>query len=366
MFTLIEHGDVYTPDPIGIQSILLCGEQILKIGAVDKGHLSALGLPCNIIDATDCLVTPGFIDPHQHLIGAAGEQGFASRAPEVSYRAIVSAGVTTVVGCLGTDTVTRHLTALLAKARQLQEQGITAYIYTGGFPIPPPTITASVMHDLVIIDKVIGVGEVAIADVRSSEPSLQELAQLVSAAAVGGMVSGKAGVTHFHVGPGRARLSLLHQLLDQHEVSAVHLYPTHINRSQDLMDDAIALTQRGAYVDIDTVEADLGPWLQYYRRHGGLPGQLTVSSDAQTLGGSPCKLYQQFVASVREVGLPLPEVLPLLTRNPASVLQLRRKGQLQARLDGDILVLEKATLRLVHVLARGRQVLSSTLSNYVA
>ena len=355
MFTLIEHGEVYTPTPTGVQSLLICQDKVVRIGPTDATALASLGLPCSRIDAAGCVITPGFIDPHQHLIGAAGEAGFASRMPEVALHDIVSAGITTVVGCLGTDTVTRHLTALLAKARQLQAQGITAYIYTGGFQVPTPTITSSVMHDLILIDAVIGVGEIAIADVRSSQPSVPELARLVSDAMVGGMVAGKAGVTHVHVGPGRARLSLLHALLDQYEVSAAHLYATHINRSWELMDEAITLARRGAYIDLDTIEADLSRWLRYYRTHDGPWSQLTVSSDAHTLGGSPHKLYQQFVASAGAEGLSLEDVLPLFTCNPARVLHLSNKGRVRVNMDADLLILDAQTLRIVHVLARGRQ-----------
>src|SRR5918912_4134002 len=81
MLTLIEHGDVYGPEPAGVQSLLLCGETIVKIGSINAAVLASLDVPCAIIDANGCFVTPGFIDPHQHLIGAAGEHGFFSRMP---------------------------------------------------------------------------------------------------------------------------------------------------------------------------------------------------------------------------------------------------------------------------------------------
>jgi beta-aspartyl-dipeptidase (metallo-type) len=359
MLTLIEHGDVYGPEPAGMQSILLCGETIIKIGSVSAAALASLDVSCTIIDAGGCFVTPGFIDPHQHLIGAAGEHGFFSRMPEVPFADIVRSGITTVVGCLGTDAVTRHLTSLLAKARQLRAQGLTAYIYTGGFHVPPLTITSSVVSDLVLIPEVIGVGEVAISDVRSSHPSLAELARLVSDAHVGGMMGGKAGVTHFHVGPASGRLSLLHALLDRHDTAADHLYPTHIGRSRELMDEAILLARRGAYVDMDTVEEDLGMWLTYYREHGGALSRLTVSSDAHTAGGSPRKLYRQFVTGLRDHRLPLNEVLPFFTRNPADALRLTGKGRVRVGADGDLLVLDQRTLALVHVFARGRQLLTN-------
>jgi beta-aspartyl-dipeptidase (metallo-type) len=109
-------------------------------------------------------------------------------------------------------------------------------------------------------------------------------------------------------------------------------------------------------VDLDTVEADLVQWLRYYHTHDGPLSQLTVSSDAHTLGGSPGKLYQQFVASVRAGVLPLPDVLPLFTCNPARVLHLHHKGRVEVGMDADLLMLDAQTLAIVHVVARGRQV----------
>jgi beta-aspartyl-dipeptidase (metallo-type) len=356
MFTLIENGAVYAPEPLGVQSILLVNERIIKVGAVDGAQLAALDVECLIVDATGCVVTPGFVDPHAHILGAGGEQGFASRAPEVPLRQLVAAGVTTVVGLLGTDTTTRSLAALLGKARQLAEGGVTTYIYTGGFPMPTPTITGSITADLVLIDKVIGIGEIAIADLRSSQPTVQELARLVSAGIQGGMVSGKAGVTHFHTGPAPGRLAILRQLLDEHDIPPPYIYPTHINRTPELMDEGIALARRGCFVDMDTVDDDLPQWLGYYREHGGDPAQLTISSDAHTRGAN-LKLYTQFVAAAQALRVPLEEMLPAFTCNPAQALKLERKGRLTAEADADVLVLRRDTLDLVHVFARGRQML---------
>src|SRR5689334_23705184 len=172
MFTLIEHGEVYAPESRGVQPVLLAGDKIVKIGAVDGAKLAALELPCEIVDAAGCLVTPGLIDPHEHVIGAGGEEGFASRTTEVPLSQLLKNGITTAIGCLGTDTTTRHLSSLLGKVRQLEADGLTAYMYTGGFQVPPPTLTGSVMDDLVLIDKIIGVGEIAISDTRSVAPTL--------------------------------------------------------------------------------------------------------------------------------------------------------------------------------------------------
>jgi beta-aspartyl-dipeptidase (metallo-type) len=357
MLTLIHGGEVYTPQPIGVQSLLLAGDTILKIGAIDRQALRALGIPCLVIDATGCVVTPGLIDPHEHLIGAGGEDGFGSRMPEVTLQQIVGAGITSVVGCLGTDMTTRHLSSLLAKVQQLQVQGISAYMYTGGYALPPQTLTGTVTDDLVLFASVIGIGEFAIADPRCSEPTPHELARLVSQGMVGGMISGKAGVTHFHVGPGKKRLSLIRTLIEEHETPIECFYPTHINRSTELMDEAIELARRGAFVDIDTVDDDLPQWLGYYRDHDGPLDRITVSSDAHTSAGSPGKLRRNLLSLIHEHGWSLADMLPLCTSNPATALKLKRKGYLRAGMDADLLVMRQGNLDLVQLFARGNHLL---------
>ncbi|MFL5358458.1 amidohydrolase family protein [Archangium sp.] len=354
MLTLLRNGVLLTPAPAADASVLLVGERVGRLGDVDEAALAALGLPYAVVDARGGFILPGLVDPHEHLIGAGGEKGFATRRPEVSVEQLLLAGITTVVGCLGTDGVTRHLGALVGKVQQLVAEGVSAFLYTGGFHVPPLTLTGSVTEDLVLIERVLGVGELAISDVRSSHPTLDELARVVSSAMVGGRTAGKAGVTHFHVGPGRGLLKPLHALLDNYEIVPECLYITHANRSDELMDDAIALSRRGGYVDVDTVDPGIGRWIRYYLEHGGAAERLTVSSDAHTAGAEPARLHQELVSMVREHGLPLEQVLPFFTANPAAALKLRGKGRLAPGLDGDVVVLDRHSLEVVHVVARGR------------
>ncbi len=368
MITVLENGDLFGPEKMGRQSLLLFDTKIAKIGAVDPRQLQSLGFDVEIVDASGCVVTPGLIDPHVHLIGGGGEGGYATRTPEIQLSAILSSGVTTVVGCLGTDGTTRHMTSLLAKARGLDEEGITSYIYTGSYQIPPPTITGSVRDDLIVVDKVLGAGEIAIADRRSSQPTAADLARLVSDAAVGGLLSGKAGVTHFHVGSGKQHLQLLHTILDEYEIAPESLYATHLSRSEALMDDAIALSRRGAFIDMDSADGGLGKWLRYYLDGGGVPSQFTCSSDGN--GSLPLvdeqgritgvevtrerMLYEQFVECILEHGFTLEEMLPHLTSNTATALKLPQKGRLADGMDADVLVMRAGTLEIAHLFARGR------------
>jgi beta-aspartyl-dipeptidase (metallo-type) len=355
MLTLIENGEIYAPAPLGKGSVLLIENQILKVGEINRRAVESLGVEYEIIDARKCLITPGFIDPHEHLLGGSGEKGFATQTPEISGSEIISAGITTVVGCLGVDTTMKTMPGLLAKAKALKEEGLNAFVWTGGYNVPPTTISKSARDDIMFIDEIIGAGEIAISDERSTEPDFHELAHLVHDAYVGGMLSKKAGVTHFHVGAGGKRLHLLRDLIDKDDVKPEWLYPTHITRSEELMLEAIELAARGSFVDIDTVEEDLAKWLKFYRDNGGDMRKLTVSSDASITG--PQTFFEQIRSCVVEHQFPLEEVLALVTANTAKVLKLDLKGSLQEGKAADCLVLEKDSFELREVITGGRRLL---------
>lgn len=371
MITLIKNGEVYAPDYLGKKSILMVNQKILKIGEINEEQLTSL-FDVEVIDATGLIITPGIIDPHVHLIGGGGEGGFATRTPELLLSGIIKAGITTVVGCLGTDGTTRHMTSLLAKARGLEEEGITTYIYSGNYHIPTPTITASVKDDIILIDKVIGAGEIAISDSRSAQPSVHEVAKLVAEARIGGLLSGKSGVTHFHVGIGKDRLAFLHTLLEDYEIPPANIYVTHITRSKELVDDAISLAHKGAFVDI-TADQETGQWIQYYKENNGDLTQLSISSDGngslpkfnqkgELIGfgvASQRTLFEQIVSAVKDYHLPLTEVLSLVTVNPARALCLDTKGSIKEGYDADILMLDEVSFEIEHVFAKGQHMLKN-------
>jgi beta-aspartyl-dipeptidase (metallo-type) len=353
MLTLIENGFVYDPEPRGVQTVLMAGDRIERIGQVDRRAIEASGLDLEVVDASDCFVIPGFIDPHEHLLGGSGEEGFSSQTPEIFLREIAMAGVTTVVGCLGVDTTTKTMPGLLARAKALEEEGLTAFIWSGGYNVPPTTITGSLRNDLIFIDEVIGAGEIAISDNRATEPTVDELAKLVSEAYVGGMLSRKSGVTHFHVGDHPRRLGPLRALVESHAVEPEWLYPTHIDRSRELMHEAAAFTRLGGFVDVDVTEENLPEQLRRFIDDKGVLSRLTVSSDAAI--SSPRALHEQICACVADHGFSLELVLPLVTTNTARVLKLDRKGRLEQGASADALVLRRKNLEITHVFARGKQ-----------
>ena len=354
MFTLIENALVYAPAPLGRKSVLVANGAIAKIGDVDRRGLDALGVEYEVIDGTGCVLTPGIVDPHQHLLGGSGEKGFSSQTPEFFLSEIVRWGITTVVGTLGVDTTMKTLPGLLAKVKALREEGLSAYMWTGGYNVPPTTVMNSVRDDVLFIDEVIGSGEIAISDVRATDPDPRELAKLVHDTYVGGMLSQKAGVTHFHVGEGPRRLQCLRELLDDrlYQVEASWLYPTHVSRSEELMLEAIELTRAGANVDIDVVQEDFAKWLRFYLDHGGDPACFTASSDASIT--SPRVLFEQLCKAVVEHRFTLEQVLPHFTSNAARILKLKSKGEIEVGRDADLLMMREGTLDIVHVIARGK------------
>lgn len=356
MLLLVENGDVYTPERKGTASVLAGPGGVLKVGDVDRRALDKLGVEYEVVDAAGRVVTPGLIDPHEHLLGGSGEDGFAAQTPEIRLTELLLGGITTVVGVLGVDTTMKNMPALIGRAKALREAGLTAFAWTGGYDVPPATVTGSVRGDILFIAEVVGAGEVAVADERSMDPSARDLAKLVSDAAICGRLARKAGVTHFHVSPRGRRLALLRELIDEFDVRAEWLYPTHVERSEELMDEAIALARRGATVDVDVVERDLAKWFRHYREHDGPPDRLTASTDASL--SSPTDLIAQLRACVRE-GFPLEEVLPVATSNTARVLKLPAKGRVEAGADADLLVLETGSLDVVEVIANGRRLVKN-------
>lgn len=362
---LVRNAQVYTPEPLGILDLLVvAGKIVLLQKNIEKPRWVE-----TVLEGEGRPLIPGLIDLHVHLQGGGGEAGPASRLPEVPFPDLVQAGITTCVGCLGTDDVTRSLEGLLAKARALQAQGISAYIYTGSYQVPPVTITGSVRRDLVLIPEVIGVGEIAISDHRSSQPTVAELARVAAEARVGGMLAGKRGLVHLHMGSAPSRLEPLRELLRTTSLPITQFHPTHVNRTPELLEEAVAWVEAGGTVDLtapsSTLTWDLLRAVERLTRADPAWEKFTLSSDG---GGSMPKfdeagnlvgyasgdvraLWNAVRALVRE-GLPLEKALHLVTTNPARILGLPHKGAIAVGQDADFLVLDE-DLGIAATVARG-------------
>lgn len=358
MLRLITNARVYAPAPMGVQHLLIGGGRILWMGE------TAPDIPSEIlsetVDATGLRLLPGFIDGHAHLTGGGGESGFSSRVPALELSRFTRVGVTSVVGLLGTDDTTRNTQSLLAQTHALREEGLNAYCYTGGYHVPPTTLTGSVRGDIVNLDPVIGVGELAVSDHRSSQPTLDELLRVASDAHVAGMMTGKAGIVHLHLGDGERGLDLVRQALHTSEIPPRVFNPTHINRRKALFEEACELAKSGCYVDLTAFPVDDGEdaWsaadgLLRYLHSGAPANRVTVSSDGggclphfdndgrivRMEIGQPASL-QQTLAELLRRGNAMEDVLPAFTSNVAELLRLQSKGAIATGFDADLLLMD--------------------------
>lgn len=357
---LVLNAELYAPEYQGIQDILIINGRIVAIGKNLKEQIKLPGL--RILDAAGKKAVPGYIDQHVHIIGGGGESGPYSRTPEVMLSDITSAGVTTVIGVLGTDGTSRHTESLLAKARGLEAEGVSAYILTGSYEVPLHTVTGDARKDIILIDKVLGIGEVALSDHRSSEPTKEELKKILTQARLGGMLSGKSGVVQFHMGVGKKGLQVLFDILDESEIPAAHMIPTHINRSVPLFEQAKLLAKRGGYIDITSGIREKDGFPECVKPseaikdlwNEGIPmNQVTMSSDGNGCmsvrlpDGSAKQLVTKLASLHEEVrdavisGVPIEVAVSVCTSNPARANGLYpKKGCLQEGSDGDLLLLD--------------------------
>lgn len=357
MLTLLKNARIFAPEDSGLRTMLIGGGRIVAA----SGEADGLRVPhASEIDVEGRRVIPGFIDGHAHVTGGGGESGFASRVPPLSLGQFTRAGVTSVVGVLGTDDTTRDTRSLLAQTRALREEGLGAWCHTGGYHVPPVTLTGSVRDDIVYLDAVIGVGELALSDHRSSQPTRDELLRIASDVHVAGMISGKAGIVHLHLGDGERGLELVRQALDLSELPPRVFNPTHVNRRKALFAEAVNLARAGSTVDItafpvadgdDAWPADVA--LRKYLESGAPPQRVTISSDGggclpvfneqgEMLHmdiGRPASLIGTLQALLDD-GAALPEVLPAFTSNVADILRLHDRGRIREGYSADLVVLD--------------------------
>ena len=374
MLTLIKNGQLYGPEHLGNKDILIAGETIIKIaGEIEIPSVDFY--PVQLIAAEDKIIVPGLIDSHVHIIGGGGEGGFKTRTPEIQLTELSSAGITTVVGCLGADGTTRHLSSLLAKARALEEEGITSYIYTGSYQLPLQTITGNCRDDLILIDKVIGVGELALADHRSSQPTLTEFKQVAALARTGGLLANKAGLLNIHLGDGEKGLDYLLRIAQETEIPLDQFLPTHLNRNKELLESVVDYVKKGGLLDLTTSSTEspadrsipASRAARLLLEKGVEAEAITFSSDGMGslplfdhrgnfcgLGiGAVGSLWLEVQKAIQQEGIPLAEALKFVTANVADRLKLTTKGKIAKNYSADLVMLNK-DLTIDTVIARGR------------
>lgn len=373
MLTLIEGAEIFSPTHLGQQDLLVADGRIAWMG---KGLTVPANWPLNRVDGRGSYLVPGLVDPLAHITGGGGEGGFAFRTPELAASEALKAGVTTLVAALGTDSLTRTPAQVLGKVREFRAAGVSAFMYTGSYHLPVKTLTGTVESDIILIPEVLGVGEVAISDHRSSAPTHHELARLASEARVAGLLAGKSGVSFFHIGDGKGALAPLRALRDETDIPLRQLYPTHCNRNPWLFAEAIEWGKAGGWVDLTTSSfPDLLEDGERLAADGlvellaaGVPAdRITFSSDAnaslprfdgegrliEMRCGQIASLWQQCMRATR-LGVSLERALAAVTSNPAQALGLGSKGRIGVGQDADLLLIHARTFAIERVMSGGQ------------
>ncbi len=371
---LVRNADVYAPVSLGRKDILVFEGKIEKIAdSIDVSALRAAGFEIKELNARGCMTIPGFIDQHVHFNGAGGEGGPVYRTPPLQLSALILSGITTAVGLLGTDGCGRSVRELLMKARALEEEGITTYIYTGSYQIPGPLVTDSIMSDVVLIDKVIGL-KLACSDHRSPHVSLDRLREAASAARAGGIIGGKCGVIMVHIGGGPNRLKPLLEVAETTDIPLAQFVPTHLNRAKSVLEECVEFVKSGGYADFSTGVAeryafegavDASEAVKWMLEQGADIRRITLSTDGNgvlteidPITGqkrpliAPVESMPEEFALMLRRGISPENAVRVCSTNIAEHLGFVAKGRIEEGCDADIVILDGEYL-VNDVIAKG-------------
>ncbi|RDB34852.1 beta-aspartyl-peptidase [Exiguobacterium sp. RIT594] len=367
---------------IVLKNVTLAGE--LTDVWVGGGKILAIGsytmddrLITQTIDGSGKHLIPGLLDGHVHPIGGGGEGGFSTRTSPLSATDFLEAGVTTVVGLLGTDGWTRTGIDLLAHVRGYTSQGIRSFLLSGSYAVPPVSITKSIAEDILLINEVIGIGEIAINDHRSTQPTVHEVARLASQARIAGLLKGVRGTMNVHIGDGKHALDLLEEVVETTDLPITQFLPTHINRSERIFDAGLRWAKQGGRIDFTTCtteafieegEIPAGQALQRALAAGIPLPQITMSSDAgaslpafdesgkllRLETGKPTSILDAVRDAVKH-GVQLKDAIRTVTSNVAEAYGISG-GLIQEGERADLLLIDDA-LQIDTILAEGRAIM---------
>lgn len=371
MLTLIKNADLYTPESLGNQDILISGEKIIAV----SDNLDGCREFAKVLDFSGKIVTPGLIDQHIHITGAGGKNGFSSMTPEVTLSELISCGTTTVVGLLGTDGTARNIRSLFSKAKALEQEGISAYMFCGYYGVDSVTITDSIQGDMIFVDNVLGC-KIAISDVRSSYPTSRELLRKLREVRVGGFIGNKKGILHIHLGNLNTKMDILFDLVETYQFPIEHISPTHVGRTKELFDQAIEFAKLGGIIDITTGASkytDPYKSVQYALEQGVSIDKMSFSSDGHAglsvfdnkgrqIGVKKAPIDQnleQVIHLIKLGGVKIGDAFRLITTNPATNLGLKNKGRIAVGCDADLCAFN-TEFELKDVFARGQQMMSDS------
>lgn len=348
---LIKNADVYAPEHLGTRDLFIAGGKIVAMA--EKLDVTLPDL--EVIDAAGYIVAPGLVDQHIHITGGGGEGGWHSRCPELVFSELVKAGVTTFLGVSGTDSMTRSVENLLAKVRGLKNEGASGWMWTSNYAYPVTTITKDVRTDMLAIPEVLGV-KIALGDHRSSFPNQHEIMQILADIRVSGMLTGKTGFLHVHLGDFAYSFDIFDECIAQ-GMPIKHIRPTHVARHPEVFRRACEFAKKGGFIDIttgggnymgsaaDAVRAALAADVPFDRitlssdGHGSMPR----FNEAGEMVGLGIGSIMCDIETIRELKdeLGIEKALTPMTKTVAGALGLETKGGIAVGKDADLLFLTK-------------------------
>ena len=375
MFKLIKNGHVYSPEDLGVKDILLWEDRVIKIGEDLK---IPEGFEGKEFDLSGKIIIPGIVDTHVHITGGGGEGGFTTRTSEITFEEIAEAGVTTLVGVLGTDGYARRVEDVLVKCMALREEGFDCYFLTGSYTFPITTMRGSVAEDIIFNEYCLGTGEVAHCDHRGSLMRYEEFTRLAADTRNGARLAGIKGVLNIHLGNYSDPADFFIRACEEDITFRPLIVPTHVTRKYDVFDSCLKFLEYGGQIDITAGSDGDASQKSYgsvegleiiYKKYGTLD-RVTMTSDGNgsapiwdELGnmigmgkGSSKVLLADLKKATKNGIIPFEETLRTMTTIPAEVYGLKNSaGKIVENGTANFAVLDE-NLDLVETILNGKRV----------
>ena len=375
MFKLLKNGHVYSPENLGVKDILLWEDRVIKIG---EGLKIPEGFEGAEFDLSGKIIIPGIVDTHVHITGGGGEGGFTTRTSEITFEEIAEAGVTTLVGVLGTDGYARRVEDVLVKCMALREEGFDCYFLTGSYTFPITTMRGSVAEDIIFNEYCLGTGEVAHCDHRGSLMRYEEFTRLAADTRNGARLAGLKGVLNIHLGNYPDPADFFIKACEEDITFRPLIVPTHVTRKYDVFDSCLKFLEYGGQIDITAGSDGDASQKSYgsvegleiiYKKYGTLD-RVTMTSDGNgsapiwdELGnmigmgkGSSKVLLADLKKATKNGIIPFEETLRTMTTIPAAVYGLKNSaGKIVENGTANFAVLDE-NLDLVETILNGNLV----------
>ena len=375
MFKLIKNGHVYSPADLGVKDILLWEDRVIKIGENLK---IPEGFEGKEFDLSGKIIIPGIVDTHVHITGGGGEGGFTTRTSEITFEEIAEAGVTTLVGVLGTDGYARRVEDVLVKCMALREEGFDCYFLTGSYTFPITTMRGSVAEDIIFNEYCLGTGEVAHCDHRGSLMRYEEFTRLAADTRNGARLAGLKGVLNIHLGNYPDPADFFIRACEEDITFRPLIVPTHVTRKYDVFDSCLKFLEYGGQIDITAGSDGDASQKSYgsvegleiiYKKYSTLD-RVTMTSDGNgsapiwdELGnmigmgkGSSKVLLADLKKATKNGIIPFEETLRTMTTIPAAVYGLKNSaGTIVENGTANFAVLDE-NLDLVETILNGKRV----------